>query len=100
VGKSHWKTRRRARSDGNQGEVVAAIREGGYAVEVVSDIGRGIPDLLVSRRGCERTRLVEVKRPGESLTVIQEAFHATWPDPIPVVDGPEDALAKLNALTW
>ena len=68
---------RRARKvDSNQSEIVEALRRAGCRVEVLSDVGRGVPDLLVQCR--LRLYLVEVKAPGESLTPAQRDFHDRW----------------------
>ena len=51
--------RRRARTDANHGDVVAALRKAGHYVLDLSRLGSGCPDLLIARRG--RLVLVEVK---------------------------------------
>lgn len=64
--------RRRRKVDANQAEIVEGLRACGWFVEVLSDVGRGVPDLLVGGRGiwC----LVEIKSPGGRLTPDQ----ASW----------------------
>jgi Holliday junction resolvase len=52
--------RRAAKRDGNELAIVALLEAGGFHVARVS--GKGIPDLLVSRRP-DFLRLVEVKNP-------------------------------------
>lgn len=54
-----------------------ALRAAGRTVEILSDVGRGVPDLLVlSPRG--QVYLLEVKRPGEKLTPTEEEWHRKW----------------------
>lgn len=43
--------RKHGRKDGNQDEVVAALRQIGAAVTVLSQVGNGCPDILVCFRG-------------------------------------------------
>lgn len=56
---------RAKRTDCNQREIVADLRKRGYAVDVRSDVGKGLPDLIVYDGSI--LRLVEVKMPGEDL---------------------------------
>ena len=70
--------RRARRTDANQRAIVEALRAVGAVVEVLSDVGRGVPDLLVGWR--ERWHLIECKRPGpphaRKLTDDEERWHA------------------------
>ena len=68
--------RRPRRVDENQPGIVAAFRKCGASVEVLSDVGRGVPDLLISYRG--ETVLVEIKMPGEKLTDMQRQWRGRW----------------------
>lgn len=51
--------RRAKRTDANHAQIVAELRARGYAVSDLSAVGRGCPDLLVSKDG--RGLLVEIK---------------------------------------
>lgn len=87
--------RRARRTDGNQAEIVAALREAGRFVEVLSDVGRGVPDLLVAWSG--RSLLMEVKMPKEKLTPDQIDWHRRWKGPaVAVVRSPFEALAATG----
>lgn len=55
--------RTRARVDNNQAEIVELLRSRGYAVQHTHTLGRGVPDLVVSKGGV--MRWVEVKNPGK-----------------------------------
>lgn len=61
--------RRRAKVDANHAEIVEAFRRCGWLVMSLAPMGRGVPDLLVQRRGL--TCLVEVKGPKGELTAQQ-----------------------------
>jgi hypothetical protein len=50
-----------ARVDENQSAIVDALRAAGCLVCITSQVGKGFPDLLVTRAG--RIYLLEVKRP-------------------------------------
>jgi len=90
--------RRAAKTDRNQAEIVAALRKAGCAVQDLSAVGRGVPDLLVARAGLNI--LLEVKdgkKPPSDrrLTPEQEAWHAAWPGDVYVVTSVTEALAVI-----
>jgi hypothetical protein len=69
------------RVDANQVEIVQALRRCGCTVQVLSDVGKGCPDLLVSHRGL--LFMVEVKdgeKPAskQNLTPDEKEWHAQW----------------------
>lgn len=83
--------RRARRVDGNQGVIVKALRAAGRFVEILSDVGRGVPDLLVSWSG--QCALLEVKMPGAVLTPAEADWHLRWKGPpVAVVRSPQEAL--------
>ena len=74
-----------------------ALRAAGASVVDVSQVGQGLPDLIVGRGGI--TRLLEVKEPGGRLKPDQIAFIATWRGLEPrVVTTAEEALRAIGAL--
>lgn len=82
-------SRRAARRDANEAEVIKALRKVGAQVYVV-----GLPvDLLVAHRGVNH--LVEVKDEHGRLTKAQEEFMAWWPVPVHVVRSPAEAVAAV-----
>lgn len=87
-------TRRRRKSDANQGSIVAALRAAGASVEVLSDAGRGCPDLLVGVHG--RNLLLEVKGLAGGLTPVQRTWHRDWRGQVSVVTSPEEAVRVLD----
>lgn len=97
--------RGRGRVDNNQAEIVQALRDAGYSVEVLSGVGKGVPDLLVGGlwRGevgfkDYRTWLFELKdeKTGK-LTEDQIKWHAEWRGgPVRIVTSIAEALAIVG----
>jgi len=71
---------KRHRSDKNQAEIVALLRQVGILVAVTSQVGNGFPDIVVGFQG--KVYLIELKSPGEldNLTPAEESFRETWDD--------------------
>jgi Holliday junction resolvase len=85
------------RVDGNHAEIVAALRKVGCAVLDLSRVGKGCPDLLVSRRtGFGRDLvLLEVKTAKGQQNAAQREFEKQgWP--VFVVKTVEDALRVVG----
>lgn len=84
-----------AQVDGNQSIIVETLRKAGYAVLHLHAVGRGCPDLLVSKG--QDMWLVEVKLPKGKLNDRQVEFHSKWHGkPIVIVHSPEEALLLLQ----
>lgn len=66
--------RRAAKRDGNEGEIIKALRDAGATVHQLS--AKGVPDLLIGYK--THNILIEVKMPGEGLTEAQETWHQLW----------------------
>ena len=81
--------RHNPRTDGNQVEIIKALRRCGVSVEV---IGKPV-DLLCCVRG--QTCLVEVKSDSGRLTKDQVEFIARWPGTVHIVKSPEEAVLAL-----
>lgn len=89
--------RRAAKVDRNQAEIVAALRKAGYAVQILSMVGQGIPDILVGvptgkADGSNVNLLMEIKMPGETLTPDEAEWHAAWRGQVAIVTSAEEAL--------
>lgn len=84
------------RVDGNQAEIVNAAKKIGASVCFLSDLGKGIPDILVGYRN--HNFLIEVKRPGRrnKLTKSQEPFHNAWKGKIYTVETVDEMLDILT----
>lgn len=91
--------RRAAKIDGNQTQIVDALRKVGASVQSLAAVGRGVPDLLVGHKG--KTILMEIKdgrKPAyqRQITEQQAQWHQTWRGgPVIVVN---DIGAALSAL--
>ena len=77
------------RVDGNQKEIIDGLRSCGIATCSLSPMGGGIPDIIAAWRGFNV--LLEVKRPGEKLTVAETAWHAAWPGQVAIVHSFKEA---------
>ncbi len=77
-----------------------ALRKAGCLVLSLAPIGKGVPDLLVSKAG--RLVMFEVKNPRQPpskrrLTPDQIEFHKEWCSaPIYLIETAEEALAVLG----
>lgn len=94
-------TRRAARTDANQAEIVEVLRQIGATVCVLSAIGKGCPDLLVGVHGVNY--LMELKdgsKPpsARKLTRDEVLWHTCWRGQVAVVESVADALACIA--TW
>lgn len=65
---------RAKRVDGNQPEIVDALREADCIVDITSGQGDGFPDLVVWRRRDGRVFTVEVKMPDGRLTQAETRY--------------------------
>ena len=78
-----------AKVDGNQAEIVDALRKIGCSVQPLHMVGKGCPDLLVGISG--RTYPVEIKN-GSKLTDAQVKWHRSWRGGVWVLNSVDDAL--------
>jgi hypothetical protein len=93
--------RRAARVDGNQSEIVAALRSLGCSVQMLHAVGAGCPDLLIGIDG--QNLLLEVKdgsKPpsARQLTSDQHIWHTNWGGQASIVQSSEDAIAIVSQL--
>lgn len=89
--------RRAAKVDSNQEQIVSALRAAGASVQSLAPIGKGCPDILVARAG--RMFLMELKAGRGKANELQKKWHAAWNADVHVVNGPEQALAVVGAVT-
>jgi len=86
---------RRHRSDINQKPIVEAFRKVGASVEILSQVGDGVPDLLVGL--CGFNFLVEVKNGSKAvLTPDQIKWHGSWEGQKVIVRSVEEALQLVS----
>lgn len=89
------------RSDANQTEIVAALRDVGAEVQHLHEVGHGCPDLLVGFRGVNY--LIEVKdgsKPPSKrrLTADETDWHDKWQGQVEIAESVEDALRIIGAV--
>jgi hypothetical protein len=82
--------------DKNQHDVVLALRKAGAKVLILSDLGKGCPDLAVGFRG--NLILMEVKAKGGRLTPDELFFYDNWCEYMVVVYSVEDALKAVGVI--
>lgn len=87
--------RLRGRTDSNQREIVDALRQAGCSVCILSNLGNGVPDLLVGAK--RRNVLMEIKAGGADLTEDERTFHRSWRGrPVVTVRTKDEALATAG----
>ena len=80
--------------DGNQTEIIEALRAAGFYVFDCSRMGRGFPDLLVNSYA--RVVLMEIKTQEGRLTPAEQKFHAEYKGELYIVRSVEDALIAMG----
>jgi Holliday junction resolvase len=94
-------SRRAAKVDANQPEIVAEFRAWGCSVALTHGAGAGFPDCVVGYRG--QNLLVEIKDGSkipskQKLTGPQVEFHENWRGQICVVKSTEEVADIIRAL--
>ena len=89
-------------TDANEAEIVGLLNAiPGVTVAKLSQVGGGVPDLLVGHRG--RNFLFEIKDPnkppsGRKLTPAQVKFHDTWRGQVQVAHTFGEILSVIQDL--
>ena len=91
--------RRRARIDSNQTEIVNALRTIGAEVTILSGVGHGVPDILVSYAG--KWYVIEIKDgdkvpSAQKLTPDEVAWAEKQKAPVYVVNSVVRAIQVLQ----
>jgi hypothetical protein len=92
------------RTDRNHAETMDVLRRLGFLVEDLSQLGDGVPDLMVGTPWAFlvllEVKCVEGEADGDLtrlLTPKQKGWHLRWRRmPVFVVSGPRDAVEQLN----
>jgi hypothetical protein len=89
----------RKRSDSNQTKIVAELRKIGATVQFLTNVGSGVPDLLVGYNGINY--LLEIKNltttyGKKGLNEKQIKWHTNWSGQVAVISSLDEALATLN----
>ena len=83
------------RADGNQSEIIDALRQTGHQVVLLSQVGGGVPDVLVARG--KRMLLMEIKQDGGELTPEQVIWHKENDGfVVAVVHNASEAIEAMN----
>lgn len=90
------------RVDENQKEIVKVFRQLGASVQILSDIGKGCPDLLIGMYG--QNLLVEVKNgkkppSAQKLTEHEQLFFDSWKGQVCVIRNVTEAISLVNGIT-
>lgn len=90
---------RAKRIDGNQQEIVKALRKIGYSVFITSSVGQGFGDIVLGAHG--RNFIFEIKDgkkhlSQQRLTNPESLFHAVWKGQIDVITSVDDAIDIIN----
>lgn len=78
------------RVDANQSEIVAALRAIGCTVQDLHEVGRGVPDIMVSYKG--KLFLFEIKMAGKYQNSLEKQWAYKWQSPVYVVRSAEEAV--------
>ena len=92
-------TKRAKRVDDNQKQITAQLRKLGYSVCILSDVGKGVPDILVGKNGFNY--LIELKdgsKPPsrQQLTEHEKRFHESWRGQIATCNSLEQILYAIG----
>jgi len=88
---------RRCRTDSLQAAVIQELERAGWSVQSLSQVGNGVPDLLVATPEGE-TFLIEVKAPGRELSERQRRWKSRWKGRVVVVRSLEEVARIVGAL--
>ena len=87
-------TPRACRLDTTHRSIVNALERAGYRCQSLAAVGRGCPDLIVSKGGS--LWMIECKSPGGKLNDAQMRWHMEWPTKVYVASTPEEALEAVK----
>lgn len=89
------------RTDANQRVIVEAFRDMGASVQVLSEVGKGCPDVIVGVFGINL--LVEIKdgekAPSQrALTEKEKQFHEKWKGQVCVINSVDEAFNLVKSI--
>ena len=85
------------RTDTNQKDIVATLREMGCSVTPTHAIGKGFPDLTIGYKG--KNILMEVKMMGKGLNAKETYWFDNWNGQAAIAYTPEQAIEIVKELT-
>jgi hypothetical protein len=89
------------RTDSNQREIVDALRKCGASVFILSNVGKGCPDLLIGMNG--KNFLAEIKdgsKPpsGQKLTEREQVFFNSWKGQVCLLRSIDEVLQLIDLI--
>lgn len=84
------------RIDQNQGEIVKVLRKMGASVQIISEVGKGCPDIICGYRGVNY--LIEIKNGNKKLTECEQEFFDNWKGQATIIRSLDEAIAYLENL--
>lgn len=85
---------RAAKVDGNQAEIVKALRAAGATVQHLHKVGEGCPDILAGFRS--ENYILELKQPKGKVNKLQKEWHDNWRGHVFVVRSVDEALDAIG----
>lgn len=85
---------RAKKTDANQKQIVAELRQLGYSVMDCSTVGRGFPDLVIGYNN--KNYLIEIKTKVGKLNDLQVQFAINWRGQIAVARTTEQIIKLLT----
>jgi len=89
------------RIDSNQNDIVKILRKLGASVQILSNVGKGCPDLLIGLNG--NNYLIEVKDGEKSpsqqkLTDCEQSFFYSWKGQACIINSMQSAIDFIASL--
>lgn len=87
------------RVDANQKEIVLKLRDLGCSVQILSDLGKGCPDLLCGFKG--KNYLFEVKNGDKAkLTMPEQEFFDHWKGQACIIRSLDDVINFFKDISF
>jgi Holliday junction resolvase len=89
------------RTDANQREIVKTFRDLGASVQILSDVGKGCPDIVVGIFG--KNFLIEIKDgkkcpSAQKLTEMEYVFFQYWKGQVSIIKSSQEVVEFINNL--
>lgn len=84
------------RVDQNQTEIVKVLRKMGASVQIISEVGKGCPDIIAGFHGVNY--LIEIKNGNKKLTECEQQFFDNWKGQAIIIRSLDEAITYLQSL--
>lgn len=91
------------RIDANQNEIVKVLRSLGVSVLILSNVGKGCPDLLIGYRNkCYLFEIKDGKKPksAQKLTEHEFNFFQTWKGHATIISSVDEAIEFVKNIPF